>query len=67
MVVKNRITFTLPLINKAKRVIFLASGPEKKKIVNKILEDPEKSQLLYPSALVHPQGKLTWFVDEGVV
>jgi 6-phosphogluconolactonase len=62
--VKNRISFTLPLINNSSCVLFLALGAEKKKIVTAILEKSDKSQALYPAALVYPEGRLIWFVDE---
>lgn len=63
--VKKRITFTLPLINNSDEIIFLVSGEEKIKLARKILNDPEKSRLLYPAALVYPKGRLVWCLNEG--
>jgi 6-phosphogluconolactonase/glucosamine-6-phosphate isomerase/deaminase len=57
----------LPLINLARNVIFLAIGPEKKKIVDAIFENPDKSQLIYPAALVHPEEEIVWFVGDYVI
>jgi 6-phosphogluconolactonase len=48
-----RISFTLPVINNAKNIIFLVSGVNKASIVKEILED-KKSAL--PAALVKPKN-----------
>jgi 6-phosphogluconolactonase len=62
---KWRITFTLPLINSADCVMFIAADSEKKKVITEILEDRDRAQLYYPAALVWPQGRMLWFVDES--
>ena len=59
-----RITLTLPVINEAKWVLFLASGPHKLKVLREILNNPHTS--IYPAAHVRPAGKLWWFIDEGL-
>ncbi|KAL6762174.1 glucosamine-6-phosphate isomerases/6-phosphogluconolactonase-domain-containing protein [Haematococcus lacustris] len=58
-----RITFTLPVINAAKEIIFVASGEEKAEIVQRILEIQALPGAL-PAQLVRPsQGTLRWFLD----
>jgi 6-phosphogluconolactonase len=58
-----RITLTFPVINAAKTVLFLIAGAEKQPVVQTILESPEKSRDLYPTARVRPEdGKLLWFL-----
>lgn len=60
----HRITFTFPLINRARNVLFLVSGSAKSKIVKQVLENtgPEK---LFPSQMVQPtHGSLLWFLDK---
>ena len=58
-----RITFTLPVINHAHNVAFVATGEGKQDVLKEIIEDSE-SRL--PSALVRPvTGKLYWFLDEA--
>jgi 6-phosphogluconolactonase len=59
-----RITMTLPVLNHARNVIFLVAGPEKKKIVQAILHEPDKTLKFYPAARVKPLGELTWIVAE---
>jgi len=56
-----RITFTLPLINNADCVVFVAEGSSKKDILPKIFE--KDSNL--PCSLVKPtHGQLKWLVDK---
>ncbi len=52
-----RMTFTLPLINKAKRVWVLA-GPDKKDIVAKTMGKPGD----LPIQRLRPEGELVWWV-----
>jgi 6-phosphogluconolactonase len=58
-----RITLTLPVINHACRVAFVATGTGKVKILSDILDHPE---LGLPAARVRPvnPGHVTWFVDD---
>ena len=60
-----RITLTFPAINKAKCVIFLASGSEKREVFQEIISNPET--VAYPAARVRPSGRLLWFIDEWLV
>lgn len=59
----DRITFTLPVLNHARNVIFLASGHEKAPVLRQVLEG-EGATL--PSQLVRPpDGRLLWLVDRA--
>lgn len=56
----NRVTLTLPVLNKARACIFVSTGEGKKEILKKILEDKED----FPAGRVQPQpGTLTWILD----
>lgn len=58
-----RLTITVPVINAAAQVTFLASGKSKAKIVRKILAD-HVTAAKYPAAKVRPAtGRLTWMLD----
>lgn len=58
-----RLTFTLPLINRARRVAFLVSGAEKASILARVLEGPRG---VLPAQLVAPDdGELVWIVDNA--
>lgn len=61
----DRVTLTLPVINNAENVIFIVAGQSKKKIVQEIFKACTGVQKGYPAALVHPQGKLFWFISEN--
>lgn len=57
----DRLTMTYPVLNLAKRIVFLASGKDKAKVLKTVLEDT-KAQL--PAQKVRPStGNLTWLVD----
>jgi 6-phosphogluconolactonase len=61
--IKDRISMTSPLIENAKRVIFLVTGSAKAEILSKILEgDADYEQ--YPATIYKKaKGTVTWFVD----
>jgi len=57
----SRITMTFPVLNHAKRIIFMVSGKNKADIVKTILEFPEAR---VPAQRVQPlNGNLTWLLD----
>jgi len=60
-----RVTFTFPLLNSARQVMFLVAGEKKAQAVRKILEEnPAVSEA--PAVGVRPDsGVLTWLVDEA--
>jgi len=58
-----RITFTLPVVNHAHNVAFVATGEGKQDVLKGIIED---SGSRLPAALVRPvTGKLYWFLDDA--
>lgn len=57
-----RVSLTLPVLNEARHVLFLASGGSKREVFQEILNNPEKAG--YPAARVEPSGRLLWFIDE---
>ncbi|KAH9056995.1 6-phosphogluconolactonase [Lactarius vividus] len=58
-----RITLTLPVINHATRIAFVATGAGKAPTLKAILDNPEQG---LPAARVRPvaPGQLVWFVDD---
>lgn len=59
----SRITLTLPVLNGAACVMFLASGPDKANIVREVLEN-ENANL--PAQNVRPaDGRLLWLLDRA--
>ena len=62
-----RITFTLPVLNAAREVMFLVSGADKAPALHEVLEGSAPGEK-YPCKLVRPSdGKLIWFVDRAAV
>ena len=60
-----RVTLTAPLINQARKILFLTFGANKAPALHEVLEG-NRNPDLYPSQLIHPkQGEVLWFVDEA--
>ncbi len=56
-----RLTLTLPALNAARRVAFLAAGGEKSAILARVLEGPPDR---FPAQRVQPEdGEVVWLVD----
>lgn len=63
--VKDRVTFTYPLLNRSRHVIFLAAGENKCAPLSAILNDRERALEKYPAAGVDGLVTTEWFVDEA--
>jgi 6-phosphogluconolactonase len=61
---RRRITLTLPVINRARNVLFLVTGADKRDTLGAVLRDPDGAGARFPAAMVRPSGRLTWFVDQ---
>jgi 6-phosphogluconolactonase len=60
----HRITFTLPVLNRAAEVMFMACGADKADMLHQVLEG--NNTPLLPSQRVQPSdGKLLWMLDEA--
>jgi 6-phosphogluconolactonase len=56
-----RISFTFPLINKAKQIIVLVSGEEKAHVVNAVFN--KRAKKIYPVQYINAEKSL-WIIDE---
>lgn len=60
-----RVSFTAPLINLSKNIVFLVFGSTKAEAVKEVIEPVDKNPMLYPAQLIQPvAGNLTWFLDK---
>jgi 6-phosphogluconolactonase len=58
-----RLTFTPPLLNAARHVLFLVTGAEKADAVQAVLEGEHQPEE-YPAQLIRPtNGEVTWMLD----
>jgi 6-phosphogluconolactonase len=64
----DRVTFTLPLINAARQVMFLASGRDKSKSFQAAYYGVKLGDSIAPAHLVQPtNGGIGWFVTEELM
>lgn len=62
--IRDRITFTVPLINEAHTTVFLVSGGRKAAAVHEVLEGGSGLDDRYPAKLIRPaHGRLIWLMD----
>ena len=60
--VSTRISCTLPVLNGARRAIFLAAGPRKRAAVHRVLNEQDES---LPATHVQPRAQLDWYLDRA--
>jgi 6-phosphogluconolactonase len=58
-----RLTFTIPLINQARCVMFLVAGQSKQPALTAIFS-ADADPFTYPARFVQPQGKRYWLLDQ---
>ncbi len=59
-----RITFTAPLINQARCVMFIVAGDNKRPALAQIFA-PIADDFSYPARLIQPEGELWWLLDHS--
>ncbi|HEY9878178.1 MAG TPA: 6-phosphogluconolactonase [Leptolyngbyaceae cyanobacterium] len=57
-----RITFTVPLLNQGRRVVFMTTGVNKQHALSQVFA-ADAQAVDYPSRLIRPQGELWWLLD----
>eukprot|EP00732_Lithocolla_globosa_P005026 Lithocolla_globosa_v1_NODE_4916_length_1340_cov_3.569650.p1 type:complete len:264 gc:universal NODE_4916_length_1340_cov_3.569650:843-52(-) len=59
-----RVTLTMPAVNKAKQVAFVTTGAPKADAIGNVLEGDQALKERYPSMSVKPEGSaVMWFID----
>lgn len=59
-----RLTFTVPLINHARCVIFMVAGASKQPALTQVFAEIGDDSS-YPSRLINPEGELYWLLDQS--
>ncbi len=60
---QRRITLTVAVLNSARKAFYIVSGVGKRQVLRSILDEPVKSEQLFPAARIHPRENLLWYVD----
>jgi 6-phosphogluconolactonase len=60
-----RLTLTVPVINAARHVVFVATGEEKAAVLARILQGPPAGDELPAQLIVPRPGRLTWLLDQA--
>jgi 6-phosphogluconolactonase len=61
-----RISTTLEFLDRARVVIFLVAGADKRVVIGEILGGGEAARR-YPAALVAPRGRAIWMIDQSAM
>lgn len=60
-----RLTLTLPVLNRSRNVFFLVAGANKRQVIEALRKEPAESVSAYPAGRIRPQGRLTWLLDQA--
>lgn len=60
--VSTRLTCTLPVLNGARRAVFLVAGRQKRDALRRVLEDSDPQ---LPAAQISPREDVDWYVDSA--
>ena len=62
----NRVTFTLPVLNRSRNTYFLVAGEDKRQILAALRAEPDSRPSEYPAGRVRPvNGRVIWFLDKA--
>jgi len=62
-----RVTLTLPVLNAARKILFLVSGKSKSEMVQRIISNKQPAKEI-PATMVNPQnGELHWMLDSDAM
>jgi 6-phosphogluconolactonase len=62
-----RLTLTPPVLENARRLIFLVAGKEKRDVMENITQFPDRARVLYPSAMIGLRENAVWYVEKDAV
>ena len=60
-----RLTLTPAILNRSMRVIFLAVGESKQRVLAEVLHGPYNPERLPAQAIRPKTGDLTWYIDQA--
>jgi 6-phosphogluconolactonase len=60
-----RLTLTPVVLNRGRNTFFLASGEDKREILQKLRNEPETQPSKFPAGRIQPSGRVLWFLDQA--
>jgi len=60
-----RVSLTFPVLRRARETYFLVAGADKKGIIEILKKDPKAAEQKLPVAMLKPEGKTIWFLDQA--
>ncbi len=61
----DRITMTMPVLNRAREILLMVTGREKQAITRKIMAEPLAAAELYPAGLLKSSGRISWLLADN--
>ncbi|MFZ0642865.1 MAG: 6-phosphogluconolactonase [Candidatus Acidiferrales bacterium] len=62
----NRLTLTLPVLNRSRNVYFLVAGKDKREILAALRSEPDSRPSQYPAGRIRPtDGRVLWMLDQA--
>jgi 6-phosphogluconolactonase len=61
----DRITMTMPVLNRAREMVLMVTGAEKQAIVHQIMADSQAAAKHYPAALIKSTGRNIWLLSDN--
>lgn len=60
-----RVSLTFPVLRRAREMYFLVAGTDKRPVIERIRNDPNRAARELPVAMLKPEGKAVWFLDQA--
>ncbi|HEV2491008.1 MAG TPA: 6-phosphogluconolactonase [Candidatus Acidoferrales bacterium] len=60
-----RVSLTFPVLRRARETFFLIAGADKKGVIEELTRDPKAAGKKFPVAMLRPEGRAIWFLDQA--
>lgn len=60
----DRVTMTMPVLNRAREILLMVTGKEKQAISREIMAEPLAAAKLYPAGQIKSSGRISWLLAD---